>query len=85
MRSEVASLIKELEEACRRSLYNGALQLSDTPRDNLFSGRFPESVIPSFASSHPAMKRRRREKSTRNWETVRRQKRKRDVIFSLFF
>jgi hypothetical protein len=72
MRGEVTSLIRELQEACRRSLYNGNLLGGNIPKLSNEYGGLAELETASMASSLPATKRRRREKSgkPRSWETV---------------
>jgi hypothetical protein len=70
-------LIKELQEACRRSLYNGnniGTSLEPLVDDQVAP---PESETASHATSSllrlPSPKRRRRDKmgKFRSWETVR--------------
>lgn len=68
MKSDVPTLIKELQEACRRSLYNGILVGGQRDR-----GPF-EPASSDSQWDPPTSKRRRRDNGNtekRTWEEVR--------------
>ena len=74
MRGDISSLLKELQGACRRSLYNGmllgGLQLQPTPLSSEYSVPETETFSQTSSSVNPAVKRRRKACKAKSWEDV---------------
>jgi hypothetical protein len=74
MRGDISSLLKELQGACRRSLYNGmllgGLQPQSLPLSNEYSSPETETVSQTSSTVNPSVKRRRKTCKAKSWEDV---------------